>query len=191
MTQSFAGCASTAAARSNCVLQRTPGTYYVLTYHRGPAPLNTALGIMKKLALLLLLSATANAHAVELTCPTTVRIDAHIVDPPAPWQSYLRKTLTPSGEVPAEGKLVGVGFVSGPPDSNFILAPDNSAQADCDERQCVNHWIFASSERETWVTCEYGTGLPHLVIPLPKGATACHVSYGKSAKGPLRAWCTP
>jgi hypothetical protein len=27
------------------VLQRTPGTFYVLTYHRGPAPLNTALGL--------------------------------------------------------------------------------------------------------------------------------------------------
>jgi hypothetical protein len=25
------------------VLQRTPGTFYVSTYHRGPAPLNTAL----------------------------------------------------------------------------------------------------------------------------------------------------
>ena len=27
------------------MLQRTPGTFYVLTYHRGPAPLNTALGL--------------------------------------------------------------------------------------------------------------------------------------------------
>ena len=25
------------------MLQRTPGTFYVLTFHRGPAPLNTAL----------------------------------------------------------------------------------------------------------------------------------------------------
>ena len=31
---------------SNYVLQRTPGTFYVSTYHRGPAPLNTALGCM-------------------------------------------------------------------------------------------------------------------------------------------------
>ena len=29
------------------MLQRTPGTFYVLTHHRGPAPLNTALGCMK------------------------------------------------------------------------------------------------------------------------------------------------
>lgn len=28
------------------MLQRTPGTSYVSTYHRGPAPLNTALGVM-------------------------------------------------------------------------------------------------------------------------------------------------
>ena len=28
------------------MLQRTPGTFYVLTYHRGPAPLNTALAPM-------------------------------------------------------------------------------------------------------------------------------------------------
>ena len=28
------------------MLQRTPGTFYVLTYHRGPAPLNTALALM-------------------------------------------------------------------------------------------------------------------------------------------------
>jgi O-antigen/teichoic acid export membrane protein len=28
------------------VLQRTPGTFFVLTYHRGPAPLNTALDRM-------------------------------------------------------------------------------------------------------------------------------------------------
>ena len=31
------------------MLQRTPGTFYVLTYHRGPAPLNTALGLMSEL----------------------------------------------------------------------------------------------------------------------------------------------
>jgi hypothetical protein len=30
------------------VLQRTPGTFYVLTYHRGPAPLNTALALMDR-----------------------------------------------------------------------------------------------------------------------------------------------
>ena len=34
-----------AALQSNYVLQRTPGTFYVLTYHRGPAPLNTALDL--------------------------------------------------------------------------------------------------------------------------------------------------
>ena len=30
----------------NYVLQRTPGTFYVSTYHRGPAPLNTALAML-------------------------------------------------------------------------------------------------------------------------------------------------
>ena len=44
-------CSRTSSRRSrdvqpNYVLQRTPGTFYVLTYHRGPAPLNTALGLM-------------------------------------------------------------------------------------------------------------------------------------------------
>ena len=34
---------STAREQSNYVLQRTPGTTYVSTYLRGPAPLNTAL----------------------------------------------------------------------------------------------------------------------------------------------------
>ena len=29
-------------------MQRTPGTSYVSTYHRGPAPLNTALGAMSR-----------------------------------------------------------------------------------------------------------------------------------------------
>jgi hypothetical protein len=33
-------------AAPNYVLQRTPGTFYVSTHHRGPAPLNTALGAM-------------------------------------------------------------------------------------------------------------------------------------------------
>ena len=30
------------------MLQRTPATFYVLTYHRGPAPLNTALALFRR-----------------------------------------------------------------------------------------------------------------------------------------------
>src|SRR5687767_3897488 len=51
---------SCCSARSNYVLQRTPGTFYVSTHHRGPAPLNTALGSMAQpLARSVLFLATA------------------------------------------------------------------------------------------------------------------------------------
>jgi hypothetical protein len=36
---------ATSVGQSNYALQRMPGTSYVPTNHRGPAPLNTALGI--------------------------------------------------------------------------------------------------------------------------------------------------
>lgn len=40
---------ATRARGSNYVLQRTPGTFYVSTYLRGPAPLNTALAANRTL----------------------------------------------------------------------------------------------------------------------------------------------
>ena len=43
--------------RSNYVLQRTPGTSYVSTHLRGPAPLNTALGLRAMRAHLLVVLA--------------------------------------------------------------------------------------------------------------------------------------
>ena len=49
------------------MLQRTPGTFYVLTYHRGPAPLNTALGCMRKVAFTLLVA------SVMVLAPVKVR----------------------------------------------------------------------------------------------------------------------
>src|SRR5688572_21237453 len=52
--------------RPNYVLQRTPGTFYVLTHHRGPAPLNTALGCMRRVAFTLLIASVIGLAPVPV-----------------------------------------------------------------------------------------------------------------------------
>src|SRR5688572_12280578 len=63
----------------NYVLQRTPGTFYVLTYHRGPAPLNTALGSMTNrwFSLAFLgVAPTAQAHHEAVLFPSVGQLVA-------------------------------------------------------------------------------------------------------------------
>lgn len=56
-------------------LQRQPGTSYVSTNHRGPAPLNTALGRMRTAIFLTVLAFTSSSIAEELE--TYMEFDKH------------------------------------------------------------------------------------------------------------------
>jgi hypothetical protein len=149
---------------------------------------------MKKSAFLLayLAMSLAVAQAVELVCPASVQVESKIIDIPAPWHSYARKMIGTNGDEPFKAKLMGIKFVGGAegnePNNTELLAPNNSASADCDGSQCVNHWGGLSA-KSTWVMCEYGESA-YLAMPLPEGVTTCHISFGKDANKQIRAWCS-
>ena len=85
-------------------LQRTPGTSYVSTHLRGPAPLNTALGCMRRVAFTLLI-----AIGVGLAC-TFIPVSIAALAGVAPHEAGLASGLINTSQ--QIGGALGVAVLS-------------------------------------------------------------------------------
>lgn len=89
---------------------------------------------------------------------------------------------------PTLGRLDGIGFRSQAPDSEFILAPDNTGELLDTPDGGVTRWTFAGNE-PVWISCHYTDTYLYLAFELPRQPMTCYSLVRPAPNLSYRAWC--
>ncbi len=120
------------------------------------------------------------ALAAPLACPRTLRTAQEAIDVPAglvaeegpnDWSNLAYVEFYIGPKVPA-----GPGFAP----VRYAVPP--SAQANAG-RSIIASWDFSEALAEVWLGCHYHGTRVYLLVPVPRDAQACTVTWGRSEAG--------